>query len=59
MTGLHLAAGFGLGYILDALLENSEQADSKDSHGWTPLSWAAKKHRGAVVELLTLLTSNP
>ncbi|UPK95610.1 hypothetical protein LCI18_006545 [Fusarium solani-melongenae] len=40
VTGLHVAAFFG---ILEAvkLLMHHDCADSKDGHGWSPLSWAA------------------
>jgi ankyrin repeat protein len=52
MTGLHLAAYFGLQRITTALLRNGYDADVKDSYGRTPLSWAAGNGHEAVVKLL-------
>ena len=52
MTGVHLAAYFGLKEVLTALLENGHDLDSKDSYGQTPLSWAAGNGHDAVVKLL-------
>ena len=52
MTGVHLAAYFGLTEATTALLKNSHDPDSKDSNNRTPLSWAAERGHEAVVKLL-------
>ena len=52
MTGVHLAAYFGLTGVIMALVKNRHNPDVKDSWGRTPLSWAAEKGHEAVVELL-------
>jgi hypothetical protein len=52
VTGLHLAARLGLQGLLASLLEYNEYADSRDSRGRTPLSWAAGNGHEAVVKLL-------
>jgi Ankyrin repeats (3 copies) len=52
MTGVHLAAYFGLEKVTTTLLKNGYDPDPKDSHGRTPLSWAAKDGHEAVVRLL-------
>ena len=53
VTGLHLVAAIGLVKIVWLLLEREGvDADSKDSNGRTPLSWAAENGREAVVKLL-------
>ncbi|KAH7190174.1 hypothetical protein DER44DRAFT_903943 [Fusarium oxysporum] len=53
MTGLHLAAYFGLAKATKALLNNGHRADPTDSTDRTPLSWAAANgHEGAVKLLL-------
>jgi ankyrin repeat protein len=52
MTGVHLAAYFGLREAMISLLKNGHHPDSKDSDGWTPLSWAAGNGHEAVVKLL-------
>ena len=51
MTGLHLAAYFGLGRVVQLLL-CTNSLDPKDSFGRTPLSWAAENGHEAVVKLL-------
>jgi ankyrin repeat protein len=51
MTGLHLAAYFGVDDAVRVLL-GSNSPDSKDSHGRTPLSYAADNGHEAVVKLL-------
>ena len=52
MTGVHLAAYFGLREMTLALLKNRHQPDIKDSKGRTPLLMAAENGREAVVRLL-------
>ena len=56
-SGLHLTARYGLLCLTKQLLEgehgsSSIGADSKDSHGRTPLSYAAQKGHETVVKLL-------
>ncbi|KAI1426617.1 ankyrin repeat-containing domain protein [Xylaria sp. FL1777] len=52
ITGMHLAAYFGLQDILVALLSLGNEPDIKDTHGRTPLSYAAARGHEAVVTLL-------
>ncbi len=52
MTGVHIAAYFGLGEAIAALLKNRHGPDSKDTYGLTPLSRAAENGHEAVVKLL-------
>ena len=52
VTGVHLAAYFGLKEAMIALLKNGHNPDSKDNDGQTPLSWAANRGHEAVVRLL-------
>ncbi|KAF2801528.1 ankyrin [Mytilinidion resinicola] len=53
ITGLHLAAYFGITVSVAAVLQITEvDVDSKDSWGQTPLSWAADNGHEAVVKLL-------
>ncbi len=51
MTGLHLAAYFGVGNAVPGLLK-SYHPDLKDSYSRTPLSWAAECGHENVVKLL-------
>ncbi len=51
MTGLHLAAFFGVGNAVQGLLD-SNHPDFKDSYGRTPLLWAAERGHANVVKLL-------
>jgi ankyrin repeat protein len=48
----HLAAYFGLGKTLTALLANGENVDVKDSYGQTSLSWAVENDHSEVVKPL-------
>jgi ankyrin repeat protein len=56
MTGVHLAAYFGLTGEIMALLKNRHNLDVKDTYGRTPLWWTAGNGHGAVVKLLTSIT---
>jgi hypothetical protein len=52
MTGLHLAAYFGVHETANTLIRRGQSLDLKDSYGRTPLSWAASRGHEAVVKLL-------
>ncbi|RYP51792.1 hypothetical protein DL768_002939 [Monosporascus sp. mg162] len=52
MTGLHLAAYFGVKKAVEGLLHKIVDIDSKDAEGQTPLWWAAKYGHEAIVQLL-------
>jgi hypothetical protein len=52
MTGVHLAAYFGLTGVIMALLKNRHNPDVKDTYDRSPLSWAVEKGHEAVVKLL-------
>ena len=52
ITGVHVAAYFGLGGTITGLLKNRYNPDLQDSYGRTPLSWAAEGGHEAVVKLL-------
>ena len=52
ITGLHLAAFFGVYEAANTLIVRGQSLDLKDSNGRTPLSWAAEKGHEAVVKLL-------
>ncbi|KAJ3496369.1 hypothetical protein NLG97_g2707 [Lecanicillium saksenae] len=52
MTGLHLAAYFGIDTAVGALLQCDVDADARDATGRAPLAWAAARGHGLVVELL-------
>ena len=52
MTGLHLAAYFGVERASNALLSSGHASDPVDSYGRTPLSWASQGGHEAVVKLL-------
>ena len=52
MTGVHLAAYFGLTGVVMALLKNRHNPDVKDTYGRTPLWLAAEQGHEAVVKLL-------
>ncbi|KAJ2993973.1 hypothetical protein NUW58_g1677 [Xylaria curta] len=51
VTGLHLAVLFGLSEVV-ATLPKDLEVDAEDSHGRTPLSWAAENGHEAIVKLL-------
>ncbi|KAL1984357.1 hypothetical protein VTN96DRAFT_9218 [Rasamsonia emersonii] len=52
MTGIHLAAYFGLDNIIRELIKKGYSPDLEDILGQTPLSLAAKNGHEAVVKLL-------
>jgi ankyrin repeat protein len=52
LTGVHLAAYFGLADIIATLLVIGNQPDTKDSWGRTPIMWAAENGHVSVVKLL-------
>ncbi|KAL2841282.1 hypothetical protein BJY01DRAFT_236447 [Aspergillus pseudoustus] len=52
ITGLHLAAYFGLGEAVRILRERYSEVDVCDSHCRTPLSYAAENGRVVAAELL-------
>ena len=52
ITGLHLAAYFGVKEAINALLKKGIQADSNDNNGRTPLSWAALEGQASVMQQL-------
>jgi hypothetical protein len=52
MTGIHLAAYFGLWKSMSALLERLHGVDPEDKGGRTPLSWAAGNGHEVAVKLL-------
>src|SRR5438045_2939678 len=51
-SGIHLVAYLGLKDLMNKLLENGDELDSKASNGRTPLSWAVENGHEAMVELL-------
>ncbi|RYP44175.1 hypothetical protein DL768_009323 [Monosporascus sp. mg162] len=52
ITGVHLAAHFGLAEAIIALLKNGHHPNTKDTYGRTPLSRGAENGHVAVVNLL-------
>jgi hypothetical protein len=54
MTLLHVASRYCLFSVVTVVLDSEDNVDtdSKDSHGWTPLFWAARNGHEAVVRLL-------
>ncbi|EXA32209.1 hypothetical protein FOVG_16580 [Fusarium oxysporum f. sp. pisi HDV247] len=52
LTGLHLAAYFGVEEIANILLGQAPNPNLGDSHGRTPLSYAAQRGHEAVFKLL-------
>ncbi|KFY05234.1 hypothetical protein O988_00146, partial [Pseudogymnoascus sp. VKM F-3808] len=57
VTGIHLAAVFGVAYLLQELTrgdgnKNCMYIDARDEYNRTPLSWAAESGHEAVVKLL-------
>jgi ankyrin repeat protein len=52
MTGLHLAAYFGIREGANTLIGCGRSVYLKDNYGQTPLSWAAKNGRDAGLMLL-------
>jgi ankyrin repeat protein len=54
MTGLHLAAYFGVHEAANGLIRRRQSLDLKDSYSRTPLSYAAENGHEVVVKLLLL-----
>ena len=52
MTGIHVAAYFGVVEVVTELIGEGLDIDPRDNWGRTPLSWAAENDRDAVVKLL-------
>jgi ankyrin repeat protein len=52
MTGVHLAAYFGLLNAIQGLHRRGHELEAKDTWGRTPLSWAAQKGKTEVVKWL-------
>ncbi|KAI0430525.1 hypothetical protein F5Y09DRAFT_307452 [Xylaria sp. FL1042] len=52
VTGLHLAAYFGINEAAHTLLNQGQSPDLRDSYGRTPLSYAAENGHEKVVNLL-------
>jgi ankyrin repeat protein len=52
MTGMHVAACFGLHEAIVALLAKGDEPDINDTFGRTPLSYAAERGFSTVVQLL-------
>ncbi|KAI9772157.1 MAG: hypothetical protein M1839_002528, partial [Geoglossum umbratile] len=52
VTGVHIAAYFGLVKTIMGLLKKGDNPDLQDSYEQTPLLWAARNGHEAVVELL-------
>jgi hypothetical protein len=57
--GMHLVAYFGLNNIMMRLLEKEKEPDTRDTSGWTPLSYAAEKGNALVVDLLLKYDVDP
>ncbi|KAJ3532443.1 hypothetical protein NM208_g8432 [Fusarium decemcellulare] len=52
VSGLHLAADFGLGESVSTLLNRGHNPNAMDTYGRTPLSWAAQRGHDMVVQQL-------
>ncbi|GAB1213098.1 hypothetical protein ATERTT37_002247 [Aspergillus terreus] len=52
MTGLHVAAHFGLVKLVEVLLNGQHDTSPEDVNKWTPLHWAAAYGHQDVVKLL-------
>ena len=52
MTGLHLAAYFGIKDVVKLLLDKGAKLETKDKDDRTPLLYAAANGHEAVVKLL-------
>ncbi|KGQ02961.1 Ankyrin-3 [Beauveria bassiana D1-5] len=55
LTGLHLAAHFGIEKAVETLIQHEADADARDDAGRTPLSWAAASGHETVVKLLMMI----
>ena len=52
MTPLHEAAKIGNLPILELIIENHHDINSRDGYGWTPLHWAAESGRLEICQLI-------
>ncbi|KAJ3486515.1 hypothetical protein NLG97_g6599 [Lecanicillium saksenae] len=52
VTGLHLAAYFGIHEVVRILLQNWQKIDQRDSRDRTPLSYATEEGHEAIIKLL-------
>jgi hypothetical protein len=52
VRGLHLAACFGITELVEVVLQEQANVESRDTYGRTPLSWAAQNGHEGVVKLL-------
>ncbi|KAL6700982.1 ankyrin repeat-containing domain protein [Trichoderma pleuroticola] len=60
MTGLHLASYLGINEAVNVILQYEAPIDPRDSHGATPLSYAARNgHKDVVKLFLATDKSNP
>ncbi|KAL2153768.1 hypothetical protein VTH82DRAFT_4923 [Thermothelomyces myriococcoides] len=59
MTGLHVAAYFGLLGAVTKLAQTPDAWDATDTYGRTPLSWAAQRGNADVVNLLLEKGADP
>ncbi|KAM3465172.1 hypothetical protein MY5147_009347, partial [Beauveria neobassiana] len=58
VTGLHLAAYFGIQETVDKLLQEEQNIDQEDDECRTPLSYAAENGHEAIVKLLLRKKAN-
>ncbi|OGM41499.1 hypothetical protein ABOM_008920 [Aspergillus bombycis] len=59
ISGAHLAVYFGLEDVLQGLIETSSQANTPDTNGETPLSWAVRRGSEFYVKLLLEKGADP
>ena len=52
ITGLHLAAHFGLSETVDQLLNSKQNPDAIDHDGYTPVHWALRARQSIVAQKL-------
>lgn len=49
---LHIAAYFGIDLVLSRIKLEATELNSKDTNGWTPLTWAIERENAEVMQLL-------